>query len=49
MLSTKKTHFSFHEILAFATAVNLVQLECVFAWSGAEFFHARKYEIVRVT
>ena len=29
MLSTKKTHFSFHQILAFATVVNLVQLDSV--------------------
>lgn len=29
MLSTKKAHFSFHQILAFATVVNLVQLDCV--------------------
>ena len=29
MLSTEKTHFSFHQILAFATVVNLVQLDSV--------------------
>lgn len=29
MLSTKKTHFSFHQILAFATVVSLVQLDWV--------------------